>query len=66
MTIKVTVADTENGDTDTVELKDNYVVTTAGKCEVTSEQRYANGTVVLTIKRGAALEKHLGETNHDN
>lgn len=51
--IRVTVLDEETGDTETLWIGDGpagYVVTCGPGCEVTHEQRYANGTVVLTIK----------------
>lgn len=52
MSIEVTVRDTENGDTDTATIENNYLVITAGNCEVTNTQIYANGTTVITVKRG--------------
>jgi hypothetical protein len=51
MAIRVTVLDTESGDTSTAEIENNYIVVTAGTCEVTGRQVYpAKGTHVLTIK----------------
>lgn len=49
--IRVTVEDLETGDTDSMEIMDNYIVVCAGDRYIASEQRHANGTVVLTIKR---------------
>lgn len=53
MSIEVTVRDTETGDTDTATIENNYIVITAGTCEVTNTQVYGNGTTVITVKRGA-------------
>lgn len=53
--IVVRVWDEDCPDEDAQELRigdgpAGYVVTTGPGCEVTNEQRYRNGTVVLTIK----------------
>lgn len=50
--IEVTAIDAERGEQDTVTLKPGqYVVTCAEPLYVAHEQRHANGTVVLTLKR---------------
>ena len=54
MSIEVTVRDTENGDTRTGVIENNFIIITAGNCEVTNTQIYANGTTVITVKRGAS------------
>lgn len=51
--IQVTVTDLENGDTETKVITNDYVITTAGDYYVAHRQAYANGTHVITIKRGA-------------
>lgn len=50
MSIRVTVTDEETGDTESVVIDDDYVVTCAGSCHVHYTQVHANGTHVLTIK----------------
>lgn len=62
--IRVTVLDEETGDTESAVIgggPGGYIVTCGPGCGVTDEQRYKNGTVVITIKpiedaarRGAA------------
>lgn len=50
--IRVTVTDTESGETGTHELSANgYVVICSGRAYVDNEQVYGNGTRVVTIKR---------------
>ena len=48
--IRVTVTDPENGDSETAEIIDNYVIITAGSCYVAHVQAHANGTQVITVK----------------
>lgn len=48
---RVTCEDIATGETESVVLKDNYVVVTSGNHYVSSTQRYGNGTTVVTIKR---------------
>ncbi len=50
MSIRVTVTDTENGDTETQEIENNHIVVTAGNHYIAGVQRYGNGTAVYTIK----------------
>ena len=50
MSIRVTVTDEETGDTESVVIDNDYVVTCAGSCYVHYTQAHANGTHVLTIK----------------
>lgn len=53
MPIRVTVEDTETGDTETCEIGNGpagYVVTCGPGCDVTHVQTYANGTAVVTIR----------------
>lgn len=48
--IEVTVKDLRSGDTESTVIRDDYVIVTAGSCEVTSISAYGNGTAVLTVK----------------
>ena len=54
MSIRVTVTDTETGDTETQEITDNFVIVVAGTAFVASQQihRVKDGTTttVLTVK----------------
>lgn len=48
---RVTCEDLATGQTDSRDIKDNYVVTTDGRCYVDGIQHYpGTGTTVLTIK----------------
>ena len=48
--IRVTVEDLATGDTETIEVMDDYVILAAGSCWVDHVQTYANGTHILTVK----------------
>lgn len=49
--IRVTVLDTESGETNTEEIENDYVLVTAGTCHLAHTNIYpTKGTVVLTIK----------------
>ena len=48
--IQVTVTDLGSGDTETVVISDDYVITCAGTAYVDGVQAYANGTHVITVK----------------
>lgn len=49
--IRVTVTDLGTGESETQEVWDDYVIVTAGSCEVANIQTYpTKGTHVLTIK----------------
>jgi hypothetical protein len=48
--IRVTVEDLATGETETIEVRDDYVILAAGTCHVAHVQAYANGTHILTIK----------------
>lgn len=51
MSIRVTVLDTESGETNTEEVENDYVLVTAGTCHLEHTNVYpTKGTVVLTIK----------------
>lgn len=52
---RVTCTDLSSGESDSVEIRDNYLLVTDGNCELASEQHHANGTTVLTVKRRAFL-----------
>lgn len=39
------------GEKQTSEIADNFIIVTAGKCYVSYEQRFLNGTTQLTVKR---------------
>jgi hypothetical protein len=56
MAIRVTVTDTETGDTETQEIANDVLVVTAGACYIAHVQDYpGKGTQVYTIKgRGGA------------
>lgn len=49
--IRVTVEDTETGESSAAEMEDSYVVVTAGRHYVAHTNIYGNGTVVVTIKK---------------
>ena len=52
--VRVTVEDLNTGQSESVIVKDNWVITTQGTCDVTSRQEYPkSGTTVLTIKKRA-------------
>ena len=48
--IEVTAKDLGTGDSETVVITDNYVITCAGSAHVTHTQVSANGTHVITVK----------------
>lgn len=48
--IRVTVEDLATGDTETVEIKDDYVILAAGSCHVAHIQTFGSGTHILTVK----------------
>lgn len=50
MAIRVTVTDTETGETESTEFDNDYLLIRAGSCYLDGVQAYANGTHVLTIK----------------
>ena len=54
MSIRITVTDTENGDSDNREINNNFFIVTAGTAYVASQQihRLKDGTTttVLTVK----------------
>lgn len=51
MSIRVTVTDTESGDTETREIDNDVLVVTSGTCHIASVQDYPiKGTQVYTIK----------------
>ena len=50
MAIKITVEDTESGETATREIENDVVVIAAGDHYVDGIQKYANGTQIYTIK----------------
>lgn len=51
MSIEVTVRDTETGESETATIVNDYIIVTAGTCEVTSFNDYPQtGTTQLTIK----------------
>jgi len=53
--VRVTCFDPATGDSETKPLDpDNYILTLGERCEIKACQVYANGTVQLTIKRGAS------------
>ena len=51
MSIKITVTDTETGDSETQTIENDYCVVVAGTCHIAGVQEYpTKGTTVLTIK----------------
>jgi hypothetical protein len=48
--IKVTAEDLGTGDSDSVVITDDYVLTCAGSAYLHHVQAYANGTHVITVK----------------
>ncbi len=48
--IRVTVTDEETGETAERTIDNDYVLVTAGRHYLDGVVRYANGTVVLTVK----------------
>lgn len=48
--IRVTITDTENGDTETAEIWNDYLLIAAGNRYLAHVQEHASGTTVLTIK----------------
>jgi len=49
--IRVVATDIDTGETGEVVIQPgSYVLTAAAPCRLASEQHYANGTVVLTLK----------------
>lgn len=46
----VTARDLGSGESETVEIVNDYVVVTDGTCEVAGVQVHANGTHVITVK----------------
>lgn len=52
MTTRITSTDVESGFTQTVEITNDYVLICDGDKHLESAQTYANGTTVLTIKKG--------------
>jgi hypothetical protein len=51
MAIRVTVTDTESGESSTAEVEDNYILVCAGTCHQDGVQVYpAKGTHVITVK----------------
>ncbi len=50
--IRVTVEDLETGEKESQEIDNDYIVVTAGDCDVTHTQDYPkSGTHILTIER---------------
>lgn len=52
MSVKVTLTDTESGSTESSTIDDDYVLVTAGSYYLSGVVKHANGTHVLTVKRG--------------
>jgi hypothetical protein len=51
MSIRVTVLDTESGETHTAEIENDYILVCAGNFELVNTMAYpTKGTVVLTVK----------------
>lgn len=48
--IEVTVKDLKTGQSESATIRNDYVIVTGGRCEVTHVQRSGNGTHVLTVK----------------
>lgn len=50
MTTRVTAVDTETGDTQTVEITNNYVLVREGTCRLMHTQLCGDGTHILTVR----------------
>lgn len=48
---RVTATDIETGESESIEITNNYVVITDGDRYVANAQVHANGTAVVTIKK---------------
>lgn len=48
--IRVTALDVERSEAQAVEITDDYVLITAGRCFVADVQAHGNGTHVITVK----------------
>ena len=50
----VTARDLATGESETNEIRDDYVIVTDGRCYVSGTTVYANGTHVITVKKERA------------
>lgn len=51
MSIRVTVTDTETGDTETAEIENDVIIVTAGTCHIAHFNDYlGTGTTIYTVK----------------
>lgn len=60
--IRITATDLDTGESSTLELgMDDFCLIPTGKCVLASQQLYANGTVVLTLKgyRAKSAERSI-------
>lgn len=49
--MRITAYDTDTGETQTTEIApNNFLVFTSGTCEISSVDKWANGTVQITLK----------------
>lgn len=49
--IRVTTTDTETGESESIEIEDDWVLTCAGDYYLHHVTKHANGTAVITVKR---------------
>lgn len=52
---QITVVDLATGDTETVTIRDAWLVVCDGTYYVDGEAHYSNGTAVITVKTGAVI-----------
>jgi hypothetical protein len=53
---RVTCEDVATGESESAVIENNYIVVCDGKYRVAHTNRYANGTVVLTLKPDAIID----------
>jgi hypothetical protein len=59
--IRVTVTDLATGESESVEIEDDYVLTVAGSAYLAHTNAFANGTHVLTVKGRREVKETLKE-----
>lgn len=54
---RITVKDLEKDTEEVVEIEDDYVLVTVGKCHLDSSNIFSNGTHVLTVKNSGGKKR---------
>ena len=54
--VRITTTDLDTNESESVEIEDDYVLTTVGRYYLHHVQKFANGTHILTVRRGPADE----------